>query len=290
MALSKEPLGMNARNFLYIRKNNPPSAKRVADDKLETKRVLIENGLSTSELFAAFYTREEIRSFDWNSLPEDGFTLKPARGYGGGGIMVVKSWDHYKGKLITGEEVDIRALESQLLDILEGAYSLQFLPDKAFIEERIRLHPFFKKVTNLGIPDIRLIVYNKVPVMAMTRIPTGESGGKANLHQGAIGIGIDMRTGITTSAVYKDRVISQIPGSKTKTRGLKIPNWDELLLLSSRVQVASGLGYVGVDVGFDFIWSMYGLRIERSSWIVYSNSQSSIVTGTSRAGRTYAYS
>jgi len=37
--------------------------------------------------------------------------------------------------------------------------------------------------------------------MAMLRLPTKESGGKANLQQGAIGLGIDMASGVTTSAV-----------------------------------------------------------------------------------------
>jgi alpha-L-glutamate ligase-like protein len=251
MPISKDALGMNARNFLYIRKYNPASAKRIADDKLETKKILLEHDIKTADLLASFYTRDDIRNFDWSLLPANGFTIKPARGYGGEGIMVIRSWEKDKGKKITGEEVSVRELESHLLDILEGAYSLQNLPDKAFIEERIRISPFFKKLTSLGIPDIRFIVFNKVPVMAMTRIPTEESQGKANLHQGAIGIGIDMRTGITTYAVYKDRPIGHIPGTKTKTRGIKIPQWNELLLLASRVQDASGLGYVGVDIVFD---------------------------------------
>ncbi len=242
---------MNARNFLYIQKYNSSEAKRIADDKLETKKVLLEHDVNTTDLFASFYTREEIRNFDWNTLPADGFVIKPARGYGGGGILVMKEWNHYRGKTITGEEVTIRELESHLLDILEGAYSLQFLPDKAYIEERVRIHPFFKKLTNLGIPDIRFIVFNKVPVMSMIRIPTEESGGKANLHQGAIGIGIDMRTGITTHAVYKDRNVYTLPGTKLKIRGTKVPDWDELLRLAAQVQLASGLDYAGVDIVFD---------------------------------------
>jgi hypothetical protein len=81
------------------------------------------------------------------------------------------------------------------MDILEGAYSLGNVPDSAFIEEFVGRHKAFRRYAYRGTPDIRVIVYNKVPVMAMLRLPTKESGGRANLHRGAIAAGIDMATG-----------------------------------------------------------------------------------------------
>jgi hypothetical protein len=60
----------------------------------------------------------------------------------------------------------------------------------------ISCHNFLK-----GIPDIRVIVFNHVPVMAMLRLPTKESDGKANLQHGALGLGIDLSNGTTTTAV-----------------------------------------------------------------------------------------
>lgn len=251
MPVSKNILGMNARNFLYIRKYNFRSAKKRADDKLATKRRLIKNNISTPRLVTAFRKREDVLQYDWSQLPPDGFVIKPARGYGGGGIMVLHSWEENHGKTVEGETITSQELRSYLLDVLEGAYSLQFLPDKAFIEERVIPHPFFKKIAPIGIPDVRFIVFNKVPVMAMLRLPTAESGGKANLHQGAIGVGIDMRTGITTTAIHKDKVITRIPGTKIKTAGIKVPQWNELLLLAATTQSVSGLGYAGVDIVFD---------------------------------------
>lgn len=85
----------------------------------------------------------------------------------------------------------------------------------------------------------------------MLRLPTQESSGKANLHQGAIGVGIGMRTGITKHAIYKNKPIRVLPGTKVKAAGMKIPNWDEILLFSSRAQDASGLGYAGIDIVVD---------------------------------------
>lgn len=251
MAVSTNILGMNARNFLYIRKYNKPSAKMLADDKLATKKRLLKHGIATPPLLGTFYDRDEIRSFDWSSLPANGFVIKPARGYGGGGILPIKKWENNIAVTVSGEEYTLQRLESHLLDILDGAYSLQFLPDKAFIEERVIPDPFFKKLGAIGLPDIRIITFNKIPIMSMLRLPTPESKGKANLHQGALALGIDIRTGITTSGVYRGKPITFFPGTKVKVRGIRIPNWNDLLLLAARTQGATRLGYGGCDIVID---------------------------------------
>src|SRR6266480_452075 len=103
MAVSKSVLGMNARNFLYIRPNNKPSAKRRADDKLETKKMLLSYNLPTPSLLATFYTSSDVRNFDWNSLPAKGFAVKPARGYGGAGILAFKEWSGFSGITVGGK-------------------------------------------------------------------------------------------------------------------------------------------------------------------------------------------
>ena len=239
---------MNARNYLYIQRYNTRGAIKLADNKLRTKQVLLRNHIATSELLARFPDSFSIKRFDWTKLPKDGFAVKPARGIGGGGIVVFKTWEVDKGVTISDENYTLHQLESHILDILDGAYSLQYLPDKAFIEERITPHQFFRKLTPLGLPDIRVIVFNHVPIMAMLRIPTHESKGKANLHQGAIALGIDLRTGITTYAISKDKPITFLPGTKVKTRGIKIPDWDKILLLAAETQSIIGLGYAGVDI------------------------------------------
>lgn len=253
MPVSKDILGMNARNFLYIRKYNSSEAKKIADDKLLMKSVLIQNGIKTPNLLSVFYDRDSINKYDWSDLPSRGFVIKPARGYAGAGILPIKKWENKEATAANGQIYTVKELESHALDIIEGAYSLKFLPDNAFIEERLRPHPFFKKLTSFGIPDIRVIVFNRIPVMAMMRLSTEESGGKANLHQGAIGFGIDIRTGITTHAILYDQKVSVIPGTKIKTRGIKIPDWEDVLLLASKSQKITGLGYAGIDIVFDGI-------------------------------------
>ncbi len=251
MPVSKNILGMNARNFLFVNKYNSSNAKKIADDKLETKKILAENGIPTPNLLQAFYSREALRSFNWLSLPLKGFVVKPARGYGGLGILPVRKFENENAFINENLSYSINQLESHILDIFEGAYSLKFLPDVAFIEERIILHPFFKKYRDRGIPDIRIICFNSVPIMGMLRLPTTLSNGKANLHQGALGFGIDIRTGITTGAILYDQHVDYIPDTKIKTRGIRLPFWDEILRLASETQAAVGLGYAGIDIALD---------------------------------------
>lgn len=251
MPVSRDILGMNARNFLYIRKYNSSEAKKIADDKLLMKSALVQNGIKTPNLLTIFYDRDSIIKYAWDDLPSRGFVIKPARGFAGSGILPVKKWENSIATTADGQNFSIKQLESHILDILEGAYSLKFLPDSAFVEERLHPHPFFKKLTGVGIPDIRVIVFNSIPVMAMMRLSTAESQGKANLHQGAIGFGIDIRTGITTNAILYDQKISVIPNTKIKTRGIKIPDWEEVLLLAAKSQKITGLGYAGIDIVFD---------------------------------------
>jgi len=251
MAVSQNVLGMNARNYLYIGRYNTPAGIKIADNKLLTKRLLTENNLPTAKLLHIFNTRNSILNFDWSTLPESGFVLKPARGYAGAGIISIKR--HHGDSFITVSNKRLKRedLESLILDILDGAHSLQNSSDSAIIEERIKLHSFFRKLVEVGIPDIRIIVFNRVPIMGMLRLPTKESRGKANVHLGAVGVGVDMRTGITTHGVQHSDPVSRMPDTKHKIRGIRIPNWNDILSLSSDVQAMSDMGYVGVDIVLD---------------------------------------
>lgn len=251
---SREILGMNSRNLEYIRPYNLSRAKKLADDKLFSKRVLKKNKLSVPKLLGKITSQKELESFDWSSLPES-FALKPNRGYGGEGIIVVF------GKRKNEENVWIKAdrstitvgdLKNHIQNILDGTFSLSGTPDIAFFEERLQLSKVFKPYTFKGIPDIRIIVFNKVPVMAMLRLPTESSGGKANLQQGAIGVGIDLATGTTTTAVQgKSKIIEYLPGSRLLLSGIKIPYWNDILRLAVEAQRISGLGFLGADIAVD---------------------------------------
>src|SRR3990167_4594898 len=216
-------LGLNARAQLFSYKYNQIRAKKIANSKLITKKVLAKAGTPVPEIYKKFTNPREVVSFDFGTLP-DSFALKPSKGLGGDGIIVIKkrakdpsassgqarnAWITTQRNRITSDD-----LQLHILDILEGAYSVGNIPDAAFFEEYVGRHKAFRKYAHRGTPDIRIVIFNKVPIMAMLRLPTRESKGRANLHQGAIAVGIDIATGITIRAYWHDRFIRYKPGTK----------------------------------------------------------------------------
>lgn len=245
-------MGINERNIRYISPFNSKRAINIADSKILTKKVLKKAGLPVTETYYILHNRKELQNFIWRNLPKS-FVLKPNRGLGGEGIIVVYGKRKNQECWIKADKTSLTAndLNNHILAILDGDFSITNIPDAAIFEERIKIHPVFKPYSHKGIPDIRIIVFNNIPVMAQLRLPTPESGGAANLHRGGIGVGIDMANGITTHAVHRDSLINAMPGSKLSFRGIKIPNWKELLRLAIEVQKTTGLGFVGVDIAID---------------------------------------
>jgi alpha-L-glutamate ligase-like protein len=241
-------LGLNARTNLYSYKFNKKSGKAKAASKLATKKALIKADIPVPTLFARFKNPAKINDFDWSKLPS-AFALKPSKGMGGEGIIVIKkrlsadSWLTTNRKVVTVDD-----LKLHVLDVIEGAYSIGNVPDVAFIEEYVGRHKAFKKFSFRGTPDIRVIVFNSIPVMAMLRLPTKESGGRANLHQGAIGVGIDIATGVTTHAYWHGEYIKFKPETNKKLNGIKIPFWDKVLTTAVMCSRVTKLGYVGADI------------------------------------------
>lgn len=251
---SRKLLGMNARNLDFVRPFNRRRGMKIADQKLLCKHVLTRSKLPVSALIGKIRSREELENFDWTTLPAS-FALKPNRGFGGEGILVVyarkknrpDAWIKANGGIVTIED-----LKTHIQNILDGSFSLSNTPDIAFFEERLKLLKLFKPYSYKGIPDIRVIVFNRIPVMAMLRLPTRASDGKANLQQGAIGVGIDLATGTTTSAIMgKGQIIESVPGTRLPLSGIKIPYWKQILTMAVEAQSISSLGFLGADIAID---------------------------------------
>jgi alpha-L-glutamate ligase-like protein len=241
-------LGLNARTQLFSYKYNTKRGKNIADSKIQTAKILKKAGIAHPKIYKKFTDPQDVFGYDWTKLP-DKFALKPSRGMGGEGIIVVKRKLKDGGWLTTQKEkITAGDLKLHTLDILEGAYSMGNVPDVAFVQEYVGRAKAFRRWAYRGTPDIRVIIFNKVPIMAMLRLPTKESGGRANLHQGALGVGIDIATGITTNAIWHGEQIVYKPGTERKLRGIKIPNWNLILETAVKAQSASGLGYAGVDI------------------------------------------
>ena len=245
-------LGLNERNGDYISALNPRRLYPLVDDKLRTKQLAIEAGMAVPELYATVRTDHEASQLETILEGRDDFVVKPAAGSGGDGILVVAertAKDRFR--TINGQIVRIGELKHHISNIISGQYSLAGMPDVAIVEYCVRFDPLFASISYLGVPDIRVIVYRGFPAMAMVRLPTRQSQGKANLHQGAVGAGIDMGSGRTTTAVLSNNVIDEHPDTGHPISGLQIPDWRGILELAARCSDVVGLGYLGVDIVLD---------------------------------------
>lgn len=242
-------LGLNARNLLYIKPFNPKKAVAFADDKMKTKAFLSARGIPTARLFARIETRRQLNSFDFRSLPDE-CVLKPNEGFGGEGIIIFKGRRNgmflEQGKKPMSEQ----RLREHIEDILDGKFSISGQADTAFFEQILVADDSFVPFRPAGLPDLRIVVFNLVPVMAMLRIPTAQSGGKANVHLGGIGIGIDIAKGVTTHAAQYNKILQELPHG-IPVAGIQIPRWEEMLLIASRIQYITNIGYLAVDLTID---------------------------------------
>ncbi|MBN1494266.1 DUF1704 domain-containing protein [Candidatus Peregrinibacteria bacterium] len=245
----KGVLGLNSRNLEYIKPYNKKKAINMADDKLKTKKFLSARGIPVPRLYGVIRSKDELYKYDFGSLPSS-FIVKPNHGYGGEGIIPIVSKRDNVWVTSSGEKISHEFLLSHISDILDGRFSISNIIDSAFFEQLLVAHESVGNYSYRGLPDIRIVVHNLIPVMAMLRLPSKESKGKANLHQGAFGVGIDIGKGETTYISYKNKIIDEIPGVGP-IKGLKIPFWDDILLIASKCQLITNLGYLAADVAID---------------------------------------
>lgn len=242
-------LGINARNLLYIKAYNQKKAVLMADSKLKTKHFLAARGIPTAKLYASISEKKELKNFNWNALPQS-FVVKPDSGYGGEGIIIIKDRKGKKFIKSNDESISQETLKDHIEDILDSRYSMNEISDIALFEQILIAPEPFASIAYKGLPDIRVIVHNLIPVMAMLRLPTEKSDGKANVHLGGIAAGIDISKGEITYTTQYGKRISEVPGYGDIT-GLKIPHWEKILLIASRVQQISNLGFAAIDISLD---------------------------------------
>ena len=246
-------MGLNERNSEYIMRLNPRHLYPRVDDKLITKRLSLEAGMAVPELYGAISRQGEVRNFADIVQSRECFVIKPARGSGGNGILVIAGRSRHRDayRTISGTLLSESEMQHHVSNIVGGQYSLSGNPDSALIEYCVKFDPMFAEVSYLGVPDIRVIVYRGYPIMAMVRLPTRLSDGKANLHQGAIGAGVDISTGETLHGVFGNDIIEDHPDTGAPIAGLRIPQWDFILQSAARGCEVTGLGYLGVDIVID---------------------------------------
>jgi len=244
-------IGIGQRNADYVLMHNPREFYPRVDDKLITKKLAIAAGLPVPELYAVVREEHEIAELHEKIKTRDSFVVKPAHGSGGDGILVIHGRRGDKYRRANGALMPRDEFEHHLSNGLSGLFSLGGQPDHLLVEYCVQFDPVFERVSYKGVPDVRIIVFMGYPVMAMIRLPTRLSDGKANLHQGAIGVGIDLPTGTTKRGVWGSEIIRDHPDTENTIVGLVIPRWDDLLHMAARCHELSGLGYIGVDFVLD---------------------------------------
>ena len=243
-------LWQNARNLLYLKGDSFLKSKKIADSKLQTKKFLTDHRIAVPWTLGILSSHRE-NTFDFINSLTPPFVIKPNNWYGGKWILIIEeitadgrfranSWEIYT----------TQNLHDHMNYIIDGFFSLSGKRDTVFIEKKIRLVQDLEILGSFWLPDIRVICYKMVPVMAMMRIPTQESEGKANLHSWACSAGIDIGTGKITSIYHKGKHTKSVPGIGD-IRGITLPGWNDVLALTSGVQQVTGFPFLGCDIVLD---------------------------------------
>lgn len=244
-------MGMNQRNHSYIGRYNDRSKYPLVDDKLKTKIIAEEAGATVPKLIGVIRHQADVGKIH-NMVKEwPGFVIKPAQGSGGKGILVVISHKDGVYTKPSGATINQEDVERHISNALAGLFSLGGKNDVAVVENLIKFDDCFDGFSYEGVPDVRIIVFKGYPVMAMMRCSTAASDGKANLHQGAVGVGIDIATGQAIRAVQFDQPITHHPDTNKELSTLQVPHWERLLTLASSAWEMTGLGYMGTDMVLD---------------------------------------
>lgn len=244
-------LGMNRRNAECILDHNPRDRFPLVDGKKNLADLCQSLGVPTPEVFGVVASHSALRRLPEMLADRESFVVKPNRGAAGRGILVIAGRDGDRFLRHNGKRVRDADVRQHVADIVSGLYSLGGQDDAALIQRRVLPHPALERISYQGTADIRLILYRHVPAMAMLRLPTRRSGGRANLHQGAIGAGIDVASGVTCHAVIGNRAARRHPDTGEDVVGFRVPFWQEILEMSCTVSRAVGMGYIGVDIVLD---------------------------------------
>ncbi len=249
--LSKDIMGMNTRNMKYIERYNPRNFFP-AVEKLNMKKTLLGLGIPTPSIYSVASEKRHLKECRELFPKLNSFVIKPNKSLGGEGIMVVVKNENRMFTTIEGERVTLDDLLSHVNQIIDGHYSVTEW-DLAVIEELVVPDKFFEGKYHKGVPDIRVIVFNGFPVMSMCRLPTKQSGGKANIHKGAIGVGLDISTGRAVSTYSKGlgRSMKTHPDTGERIDSFRVPGWRSILEIAVKAQYASMLMYAGVDIVID---------------------------------------
>jgi alpha-L-glutamate ligase-like protein len=246
-------LGINNRIGNFILKYNQRHLYPLVDDKSKTDKLLKNSPIAMPRNMGLIRSNGDLKNLSQQLKDFPSFVIKPAAGSQGNGILVIddtrvndsgeREYVRSSGAVLSQEQ-----LHYHISGILSGLYSLSGMPDKAIIQEKLIGSAEIANYSYRGIPDVRVIIFMGYPVMSMIRLPTKDSQGRANLHQGAVGCGLNLLKGEVVHAICLDQPITHHPDTGIELKSLKIPNWRDILLMASQVYESTKLGYMGVDI------------------------------------------
>ncbi len=244
-------LSINERNIELVNAMNKPALLDQAADKVGSKSILRAHGVPVADDLAICKSHTQLGDVLATISSLGAFALKPNRGSQGNGIVIVKARDGERFVTPSGRSLTLGDINHHLCEILAGSFSQSGAEDIAFVEPMLMQHSALNQLADMGLSDIRVILHDQQVISAMLRMPTSLSNGKANLHQGAIGLAIDLDSGEVTHASMKGRSIHRHPDTHAPLIGFTLPHWQETLSIARRASQAIPLGYIGVDICVD---------------------------------------
>ena len=244
-------LGMNRRNSECILDLNPRSRFPLVDSKRRMRDLCGAIGVPTPQIHAALSSHSALHFLPGLLADRQDFVIKPDRGAAGRGILVIIGRNGKQFVRNNGQCLNLDDIRQHVSGIISGLFSLGGWMDEALIQQRVVPDPAFERISFQGTADVRVLVYKQAPALAMLRLPTRKSDGRANLHQGAVGAGLDLVTGIVHRAAWCGRVTDRHPDTGREVVGFQVPHWPEILCMARRVSVAVQMGYLGVDIVLD---------------------------------------
>jgi alpha-L-glutamate ligase-like protein len=241
-------LTMTVRNREFVGKYNSPGLLALLT-KDAVKGLLLPLGVPMATTFLILRERSDLGKFKEWMKGHDTFALKPSSSYGGEGILLVtgKQGDMLRTNM---GSMSASQIETLAFSILEGQFH-GGQKDTAVVEELLIQDESLHNIVPMGLADIRVISFLGYPVMAMMRIPTVASGGKANIHLGAVAAGVRISTGIIFHSVWAGLPSPEHPDTEAPLLGRQLPKWDEILEVAAEAQRLAGIGYAGVDIALD---------------------------------------
>ena len=244
---SESIVGLNHRNFRLIYKLNNLFDYQLANDKIKAKDFLNCIKVPTSQTYQIYRGLYDLRNIVDDLKNYASFVVKPAKGSRGNGILILEQSEKGKYRSLSGKQYNPSELKYFIASIIFGKFSMGH-QDHALIEKKLIPDSRIRALSYGGFADIRILFAREKLILAMLRLPTKTSDGKANLHQGGIGVGVDLKSGITTQAIFKNHLITKHPDIDAPLIGVQIPDWHRLIKISNLIAQKCPLKYIGIDL------------------------------------------